>query len=83
MMFAGKYIVKSGTDFRQFSKIILTFTAEGPVDVTIEEVNITSKYDEDEDLLQELKKYDAVVQGETKFSYIKFYCLDTKKYQRY
>ncbi|XP_022646777.1 uncharacterized protein LOC111270694 isoform X2 [Varroa jacobsoni] len=60
---AGKYIVKSGTDFRQFSKIILTFTVEGPVDVTIEEVNITSKYDEDEDLLQELKKYDAVVQG--------------------
>lgn len=59
----GKYIVKSGTDFRQLSKIMLTFKAEGPVDVQIEEVNVTSKYAEDEGLVQELKKYDEVVQG--------------------
>ncbi|OQR69207.1 5' nucleotidase-like [Tropilaelaps mercedesae] len=58
-----KYIVKSGTDFRQLSKITLTFKAEGPVDTHIEEINVTSEYEEDQGLVEALKKYDEVVQG--------------------
>ncbi|XP_071447888.1 mannosylglucosyl-3-phosphoglycerate phosphatase isoform X1 [Hetaerina americana] len=68
LMVENKYIVKSGTDFRQFSKITLTFpsgisTGKGAVDVKIEEINVTSQFEEDEQLLQQLEKYSGMVEG--------------------
>lgn len=55
----GRYIVKSGTDFRQFSKITVSFDKlnNGTPDVSIEEVNVTSAHPEDPILKQELSKY--------------------------
>lgn len=52
----GRYLIKSGTDFRQFSKITLTFTGKN-IDVDIEEINVTSKFPEDEALKLELEKF--------------------------
>lgn len=56
----GKYIIKSGTDFRQFSKITVNFDKTGSNDnpeVTIEEVNVTSEIQEDPKLKEKLEKY--------------------------
>lgn len=58
----GKYIVKSGTDFRQFSHITVSFTTSG-VSVNISEVNVTSAFEEDEELKELLSKYKDVVHG--------------------
>ncbi|KAM7283544.1 putative 5' nucleotidase [Ixodes scapularis] len=58
----GKYIVKSGTDFRQFSHITLSFTTSG-VTVNIVEVNVTSAFEEDKELKELLSKYKDVVHG--------------------
>lgn len=58
----GKNIVKSGTDFRQFSRVTLTFTASG-VTVDVAEVNVTSDFAEDPELRELLSKYKDVVQG--------------------
>lgn len=56
----GKYIIKSGTDFKQFSKITVNFDRAGPgatPDVSIEEINVTSSYAEDGKLKEKLEKY--------------------------
>ncbi|GBN78831.1 Trifunctional nucleotide phosphoesterase protein YfkN [Araneus ventricosus] len=58
----GKYILKSGTDFQRFSKITLTFNSSS-VDVQIENIAVTSKYDPDPALDEELEKYKSVVDG--------------------
>lgn len=61
-----KYIVKSGTDFRQLSKLTLTFgsgSSSNVVDVEIEEVNVTSDIDEDPKLKQLLDKYSDIMEG--------------------
>lgn len=50
----SKYIVKSGTDFRQFSKITINFGNSESVEVAIEEVNVTASYSEDAKLKEEL-----------------------------
>jgi 5'-nucleotidase len=55
----GKYIVKSGTDFRQFSKITLNFTGK-QVDVSIEEVNVNSSFQEAPSLVAVLDKYQGL-----------------------
>jgi 5'-nucleotidase len=52
----GKYIIKSGTDFRQFSKIVLNFDKTS-VDVNVEEISVTSAFPEDPVLKQLLEKY--------------------------
>ncbi|CAB3377336.1 Hypothetical predicted protein [Cloeon dipterum] len=59
-MVDGRYLVKSGTDFRQMSKITLTFTGKN-VEVNVEEINVTSKYPEHEMLKQELLKYQDLI----------------------
>jgi 5'-nucleotidase len=62
-----KYIIKSGTDFRTFSKIDLIFpnandAGSSKVEVAIREVQVTSAdFDEDEELKQELEKYSQVI----------------------
>ncbi|KPJ08087.1 Trifunctional nucleotide phosphoesterase protein YfkN [Papilio machaon] len=58
----NKYVVKSGTDFRQFSKINLTFGPEGPR-VDIEAVDVTSAYAEDQALKAKVEKYSAMIEG--------------------
>lgn len=56
-----KYIIKSGTDFRQFSKITINFdkpsTNNSTPEVTIEEINVTSQIQEDQKLKEKLEKY--------------------------
>ncbi|RVE41893.1 hypothetical protein evm_013467 [Chilo suppressalis] len=57
----NRYIVKSGTDFRQFSKITITF--EGSPRVNIEEVKVTSACAEDQVLKAKVDKYSAMIEG--------------------
>ena len=52
----GKYLIKSGTDFRHFSKIILNFD-KASVDVSVEQIAVTSAFPEDPSLMQLLEKY--------------------------
>lgn len=57
----GKYVIKSGTDFRQFSKITINFdkvaSLNGSPEVTVEEINVTSQIQEDSKLKEKLDKY--------------------------
>ncbi|XP_008195349.1 mannosylglucosyl-3-phosphoglycerate phosphatase isoform X3 [Tribolium castaneum] len=60
----GKFVVKSGTDFRQFSKITVNFDKpNGTPEVTIEEINVTSAFPEDPKLKEKLDKYTSIVEG--------------------
>ena len=56
----GKFILKSGTDFRQFSKITLDFRQD-PLQVDIEAVNVTREYEADTELEAVLSQYSGVV----------------------
>ena len=51
----GKYILKSGTDFRQFSKVTLDFSRP-QLQVQIEAVDVTSAYSPDPALAAELEQ---------------------------
>lgn len=55
----GVKIVKSGTDFRQFSKITLdkARNENGKLLVEVEPVNVTSDFAEDKELKEKLEKY--------------------------
>ncbi|XP_018022748.1 mannosylglucosyl-3-phosphoglycerate phosphatase isoform X2 [Hyalella azteca] len=59
----GKWIVKSGTDFREFSHLVLELTDGGGVEVTIEKVEVTGRFAPDPDLKEALSKYESVVSG--------------------
>jgi 5'-nucleotidase len=48
--------VKSGTDFRQFSKITISFGAEGPR-ADIQAMDVTSAFAEDLALKAKVEKY--------------------------
>lgn len=54
-------IVKSGTDFRQFSKITLT-KHSNELDVNIEKVDVTSSFAEDAELKAELNRYSSMIE---------------------
>lgn len=60
----GIKIIKSGSDFRQFSKIFIESTrdAENKVKVHVEQVNVTSEYEEDAALKAEISKYSAKIE---------------------
>ncbi|XP_076354101.1 mannosylglucosyl-3-phosphoglycerate phosphatase-like isoform X2 [Tachypleus tridentatus] len=58
----GKYVIKSGTDFREFSKITLTFN-HLDIELNIDKIDVTSKYEEDPDLKRGLEKYNDIVEG--------------------
>ncbi|XP_045505601.1 snake venom 5'-nucleotidase isoform X2 [Colias croceus] len=58
----NKYIVKSGTDFRQFSQININFAGDC-ARVDISEVNVTSQYAEDPVLKAKVEKYSAMIDG--------------------
>lgn len=51
----NKHIIKSGTDFRQFSKISLNFGNNA--EVTVEQINITKQFNEDPEMAKHLEKY--------------------------
>lgn len=60
----GKYIIKSGTDFRQFSKIDVTLSPEiGGVEVQIKAVDVTADFEEDTALASVLEQYNSVIEG--------------------
>ena len=46
----GRFIIKSGTDFRNFSHLTLTFDPEGKVDIKVDEVTVDSSLKEDEEI---------------------------------
>ncbi len=52
----GKYVLKSGTDFRQFSVITINFSEEKPV-FDIQRVEVTHKVLPDAELTTMLAKY--------------------------
>nr|CAD7396689.1 unnamed protein product [Timema cristinae] len=58
----GKYIIKSGTDFRQFSKVTLSFD-KMTVDVSVEEINVTSSMEEDSTLKLMLEQFTGLIEG--------------------
>uniref|UniRef100_A0A8D8ZQ47 Trifunctional nucleotide phosphoesterase protein YfkN n=2 Tax=Cacopsylla melanoneura TaxID=428564 RepID=A0A8D8ZQ47_9HEMI len=59
----NKYIIKSGTDFRQFSKISVDFSKPGRPDVRIEEINVTSQYEPDMSTIEALQPYSSIMEG--------------------
>ncbi|KAJ1527198.1 hypothetical protein ONE63_008729 [Megalurothrips usitatus] len=58
----GRYVIKSGTDFRQFSKITLNFESSGVV-ITTEEINVTSAFEEDPIVKEKLEKFTSQIEG--------------------
>ena len=67
----GKYILKSGTDFRQFSAITMNFTEEKPT-VEIEAVEVTAEYEKNPALDAQLEKYSGSDFGQRSFSRFDF-----------
>jgi len=58
----GTYILKSGTDFRQFSLLTLDFREE-TVGVEVEMIEVTKDFEPDPELNETLEKYTDVVEG--------------------
>lgn len=58
-------MVKSGTDFRQFSKITVDKTRNdaGKLNVIVEQIDVTSQYKEDEVLAAVLAKYSETIES--------------------
>lgn len=72
-----KLIVKSGTDFRQFSNIELTFYEDGnlPVGIDIKEVEIrSSNFTEDATLKAQIEKFSDIIEGKMDMILGHFYC---------
>ncbi|QQP55206.1 AGAP007730PAlike, partial [Caligus rogercresseyi] len=58
----GINILKSGTEFRNFSLITVDFSQE-PMAIEIERVDVTSKYDEEPELKERLSKFQGNKKG--------------------
>lgn len=60
----NKYIIKSGTDFRQFSKITINFEKMNCTpDIQVEEINVTSQFPEDIKLKEKLDQYTSIIES--------------------
>ncbi|XP_073811610.1 snake venom 5'-nucleotidase isoform X2 [Musca autumnalis] len=61
----GIKIIKSGTDFRQFSKITIHKERDenGKLKIDVEPVDVTAKYAEDEELKKVLATYSEVIEA--------------------
>ncbi|XP_021696045.1 uncharacterized protein LOC5575910 isoform X2 [Aedes aegypti] len=60
------HVIKSGTDFRQFSRIGVNTerNENGKISITVEKVDVNStKYNEDPELKEELKKYSETIES--------------------
>lgn len=56
----GKWIIKSGTDFKHFSKITLSFGQESnSFEIEIEKIEVTSQYEEDSHLKGLLESFSS------------------------
>jgi len=58
----GKYIVKSGTDFRSFGKIILTFDECSKFSVDVEKMDVVSAIEEDSSMKNIVCRYMGTLQ---------------------
>nr|XP_024218519.1 uncharacterized protein LOC112211301 [Halyomorpha halys] len=58
----GKLIVKSGTDFFNFSKLTLNFSNPKDIQVTVEEIAVTEEYVDDPKLKEELCRYTSMIE---------------------
>jgi 5'-nucleotidase len=73
-------VIKSGTDFRQFSRITLKKPSvpansdKSGLEVDIERIDVTSAFAEDVVLKEELKKYTAMIEGKMGIVLGKFTC---------
>lgn len=60
-------VIKSGTDFRQFSKISLSNPSPGvdksKLQIEIEKVDVTASFEEDKALKEELNQYSAMIES--------------------
>ncbi|CRL06860.1 CLUMA_CG019615, isoform A [Clunio marinus] len=60
-------MIKSGTDFRQFSRITLKKSTneadKSDLEVDIDKIDVTSTYPEDQTLKEELKKYTEMIES--------------------
>ncbi len=52
----GKYVIKSGTDFREFSQITLKFTGD-KVDLDVQKVVVDSTVEEEPETKEIVQKY--------------------------
>lgn len=61
----GTIILKSGTDFRQFGKVTIdkNRNADGKIGVMVEVIDVTSKFKEDEEIKEEMKKYSSMIES--------------------
>mmetsp|Transcript_5095 Transcript_5095/g.7038 ORF Transcript_5095/g.7038 Transcript_5095/m.7038 type:complete len:645 (+) Transcript_5095:216-2150(+) len=57
----GKFCFKSGTDFREFTKVLVEFTDGGPIVQSHERVEISSKVPENTDAKSIVDKFSALV----------------------
>lgn len=70
-------VIKSGTDFRQFSKISLnkgTVQDKSDLDVIIEKIDVTSSFEEDAALKEELSKYSSMMESKMEIVLGNFTC---------
>lgn len=60
----GIKIIKSGSDFRQFSKVFIDNQRDsnGHLQVFVEEVNVTAEYEEDKELKAELSVFSSKIE---------------------
>lgn len=61
----GTCILKSGTDFRQFSRVTIDKNRNeaGKIGVIVEKIDVTSDFKEDPDLKEELSHYSAMIES--------------------
>lgn len=59
----GRYVLKSGTDFRNLSKVLLEWPTSGPgeVKITVERVDLDSSYPEDDETKEIVTNYLNIV----------------------
>ena len=71
----NKVCVKSGTDFRQFSKIDITFIDSEEYEIECQEMNVNSyDFKEDPTLKHELTKYSVIVESKMDIILCKIGC---------
>ena len=68
----GRYIIKSGTDFRNMSQITLTFDNNNKVEIGIEEVVIDSSVAEDPEIRKVTEKYQGTLLKSRTYPYCIF-----------
>lgn len=73
----GRFIIKSGCDFMNFSKIDLTFHNDCPnsrPEVSVQQVQVTSRFEEDPELKQVLQQYIQVMESKMDNVLAEFAC---------